>query len=638
MNIIKILTFVAISIYLATSVVVAATEDLGNGFRHHGIATSASNHRGIVATKDGEGRDIVLTWLMDHRGCYELLLLDVTTGKSEEYPIPAPTKSDAPFASILSHNNRFYTHFGSHFFEFDPAQRKFTFVQKTAPRVAMSMTEDDKGVIWSASYPKSGLVSFNPKTGEFKDYGYLYAQNWVQYPNYIAADDTGFIYIGVGNASGQIVAVNSVTGKAIPLLAEEERKQGSGAVYRDINGKVYGSSGGPQPKWMELYSGQRVDLPKPPRIEKKIIAAGRGGIFHSQFPDGKVLKEFDTINRVMLVEDTKINESKQLTFDYDSEGAYIMGMCAAPNNTMCGGTGFPMRFFCFNPKTDTWDNHKALLQFNTVTRQGDRWYTGGYGHGVLLEWNPKQPWVNTKKNDEKSNPEWLADAAPDIYRPSALLAYPDGKTLILAGTPSYGFTGGGLLFWDREKKQPTLMKHMQILPQHSTMSLTALDNGKILGGTTIAAGTGGEVKASVAELYIMDMESKTVEWHAPLLPEVTSYTSLVTAPNGLVYGFANSRIFFVFNPKVRNIIYKKDIKSELGLTNIQQGPRVFVVAPDNTIYILLEKGIAKLDTTSFAIKLVAHSPVPVGAGGDYLDGRIYFGSGSHMYSWQVPIQ
>jgi hypothetical protein len=27
--------------------------------------------------------------------------------------------------------------------------------------------------------------------------------------------------------------------------------------------------------------------------------------------------------------------------------------------------------------------------------------------------------------------------------------------------------------------------------------------------------------------------------------------------------------------------------------------------------------------------------VPIGPGGDVLDGRIYFGSGSHMYSWKV---
>ena len=95
---------------------------------------------------------------------------------------------------------------------------------------------------------------------------------------------------------------------------------------------------------------------------------------------------------------------------------------------------------------------------------------GGYGYGFLLEWDPTQPWVNTKKGED-SNPLWLAQSEPDINRPHKLLPYPDGKTLVLAGTPGYGFTGGGLLFWDREKKQATLVKHMQILPEHSTMSL-----------------------------------------------------------------------------------------------------------------------------------------------------------------------
>src|SRR5205807_6774301 len=64
----------------------AASEELGGGFRHHGVATPISNHRGTVATVDGEGHAVVLSWLRDHRGCYELLLVDVDAGKAEEYP------------------------------------------------------------------------------------------------------------------------------------------------------------------------------------------------------------------------------------------------------------------------------------------------------------------------------------------------------------------------------------------------------------------------------------------------------------------------------------------------------------------------------------------------------------------------
>ncbi len=84
--------------------------------------------------------------------------------------------------------------------------------------------------------------------------------------------------------------------------------------------------------------------------------------------------------------------------------------------------------------------------------------------------------------------------------------------------PGYGYTGGGLLFWDRSTAAGTLVRHTDILPEHSTMSLAALPGGRILGGTTTAAGTGGAKKAGEAELYVMDMATKRVEWHEAALP------------------------------------------------------------------------------------------------------------------------
>ena len=53
---------------------------------------------------------------------------------------------------------------------------------------------------------------------------------------------------------------------------------------------------------------------------------------------------------------------------------------------------------------------------------------------------------------------------------------------------------------------------------------------------------------------------------------------------------------------------------------------------------LFQAGIAEIDTAphSHEIRMLAESPIPIGPGGDYLDGRIYFGSGSHVYSWPVP--
>ena len=624
----------AVMILMAASTARCATKDLGDGFRDHGAATPVSTHRGLVATEDADGRNVVLLWLMDHRGGYAILMIDAETGKAEQIPMPVGIGGDSPFSSILATNNRFYTHYGSHFFEFDPAQRKFTFFHKTAPQMAMGMTEDDNGVIWSASYPQSGLVSYNPKTGEFKDYGHLYKQTWAQYPRYVAADDAGWIYFGIGSTASQIIAFHPATATTTPIVRDEERQHGSGQVTRDVNGKVYAHTGGAEGKWIELYKGVRTDLEEQPAIRAKSIITGSQGLFHRVFPDGKILKTLDPVEKVMVVEDPETKEEKRLTFDYTSDGAHVMGVNAAPNGTIAGGSAFPFRFFSYNPKTDQWQREPAFLQFNTVVTQGDKWYTGGYGHGFLLEWDPAQPWQDTKKG-QAGNPLWLAEANPDINRPHDLLAHPDGKTLVLAGTPGYGLTGGGLMFWDRETKQAEVIKHTHILPDHSPMSLVALPEGKLLIGTTIAAGTGGQVKAKVAELAIMDMASKQIEWHEAVLPNVYSYHDMVMAQNGMVFGIADGKRLFAFDPETRQIVMEKDIGPEFGSTTGEQQARTFVVGPDGTIYVLLRKGFAVLDPETRELQLLVESPVPVTVGGDILDGRIYFVSGSHLCSWEV---
>ncbi|MCL4691484.1 MAG: hypothetical protein KJ060_03125 [Candidatus Hydrogenedentes bacterium] len=194
------LTGILLALVLSSSAL-AATEDLGNGFLHHGVATPVSNHRGTVATVDGESDNVLLVWLFDHRGGYALLAIDAATGDSVEYPVPFPPGGDCPYASILSSNNKYYTHFNSYFCEFDPATRAFTFFEKTTPQMAMGMTEDDNGIIWSVTYPNSGVVSFNPETREFTDYGAVYDQNWKQYQRYVAADDAGWIYFGIGSTA-----------------------------------------------------------------------------------------------------------------------------------------------------------------------------------------------------------------------------------------------------------------------------------------------------------------------------------------------------------------------------------------------------------------------------------------------------
>lgn len=615
----------------------SSTKDLGNGFFDHGVASPISNHRGVVSTVDGNGNNVVLVWLFDHRGGYSLLMIDAATGKSEEFPIPFNPKQDTPYSSILSSNNKFYTHFSDHFTEFDPVKRAFTFTKATMPQMAMAMTEDDKGKIWAITYPNSGMVSFDPKTRELKDYKYVHQENWRQYQRSLVADDAGWIYIGLGIASSQILAFDPTTGIAKPMLLENERKLGNAVVYRDQNGKVYGQAlGSIDNEWYEFYKGEGKKIGQYTNRKPKKIITDSQNLFYRNFPDGTILKDLDLVNRILITENPKTKELKKVTLNYSSDGAIVMGIGTAPDGTIVGGTAFPMRFFNYDLKKDKWVNRAALGQFNALVNQNRKVYFGVYAGGHLIEWDPYKPWAATKLNDKDSNPLLLTTVSPTIIRPYRIIAHPDGKTIIMGGTPEYGATGGGLLFYDNAAKTRVLLTDSDVVKDQTSMSLVPLPNGKLLGGTTTSPGSGGEKKAKESLLYIMDMESKKIEWQEVLFPGVQEYSEMIMTPEGLVYGITDKQNFFVFDPTQKKVIYTKNISEEFGPTTAEQSPRIFVKGPKGKLYILFGKGaIVQVMPKTYEMKLIAASPAPIKAGGDYAHGRIFFVSGSHLMSYKL---
>jgi len=612
--------------------------ELSKTLTDHGVAVPFSTHRGIVATKGENGQNVVCVWLYDHRGCYGLLYINIDTGKSETFDIPFNREGEAPYASILSSKNRFYSHFGSYFVEFDPEKKSYTFFKKTYPKMAMSMTEDDNGNIWSVTYPDSGLVSYNPKTGEFFDYGSLKKENWAQYPRYIAFDDKNWVYVGIGYTRSNIIAFNPQTKQIKYMLEENERQQGGASLFRATDGKVYGLPfSGKKDNWYEFYNGEKKKIGLlPSEIKQKIYISGSQGLFHRVFPDGKIIKNLDLTERILIIEELKTKEEIKIKFDYRTEGAHIMGITVSPDETICGGTAFPFYFFKYDPKTDNWTRYPCYGQWNTIDTGDRKVFVGGYTGGFLLEYDPFLPWKGTIKNDENSNPKYITESSPDINRPHDLLPYDNGKILILAGTPDYGYTGGGLLFWNRETKTKTLIKHTDILPFHSTMSIIPLKNNRILCGTTTLPGTGGEKKVNLAELYIMDVNTKKVIWHSPVLEGVENYNDLFyDEEKKLVYGFADQKIFFVFDPEEKKIIFKYDTYKDFGPSVSAQGSKIFVPAPEKELYILFRNLIAKLDRENFKIIPIVKVP-NISNGGGYLDGKIYFISSSHLYSFMIP--
>lgn len=613
-----------------------AQKDLGNGFYDHGTTSRAAYRRGVVTTADANGRNIILSWLFDHRGAYTLLLLDAETGEAEHFDPPFPNGRDAPFASIISKSHKYYTLFNGYFSEFDPIKKQFTAVKKTSPRLAMSMIEDAEGNIWATTYPKTGLIKFSPQTGEIKDYGFLYAQNWAQYPRHLAADNNGWIYIGIGTTRSQIIAFNTKTEKSLPLLAENERQVGTAYLYRGTDGRVFAKTNNAENlPWMILDNGTITDKKNINPATPEYTRSGDQGFIHKTFPNGDVLDYIHFTDRYFTIQPKKGGAKRTVKFDYETEGSWSLGVTTGPDGKLYGGTAFPMQMYSFDPANGSFKTFSEYSQLNTMTAFNGFIYSGGYPRGDLIQYDPSKPWINPSGKPSNSNPAYLFNGNPVINRPHRIKGLSDKKTIVLSGTPAYGHTGGGLLIWNTETKKGTLLKDSAVVVNQSTMSITEIPGNKMLGGTTIAAGTGGEVKASKAALYIMDVASKKVIWQDAPIAHARVYTDLCLGNNGMVYGFVNSNDFFVFDPNTKQVLFTKNITSNFGQTTGEQSPRVFLKDPKGNIYILFRQKIARINQQSHEIELIKKSPVAITAGGDFLNGKIYFLSESHLFSYHI---
>jgi hypothetical protein len=196
-------------------------------------------------------------------------------------------------------------------------------------------------------------------------------------------------------------------------------------------------------------------------------------------------------------------------------------------------------------------------------------------------------------------------------------------------------TGGGLQIYDMDTQTSEVLTHEQLLPQHSTFSLTALADGTIVGGTTIAAGTGGPSKAEQAELYLFDLAERKVVFHDAIIEGATEIRDIIAAPDDRVFGFTGGGTFFVFDPSSRRVTHREDLSAYGPLGGVQ-GPRVLTFDDDGNLLVLFSEAIVRIDPTDYRHEKLTDLPVKAGAGPMLHRGRLYFTSDSHIWSWRMP--
>jgi hypothetical protein len=263
-----------------------------------------------------------------------------------------------------------------------------------------------------------------------------------------------------------------------------------------------------------------------------------------------------------------------------------------------------------------------------MSSQGQYLAAASYSHGIFHVYDTSRPFNGGYGS--APNPYEVAQWHEDICRPRATLAHPDGHTVLMAGYAGYGLVGGGLGFYDLEAEKASIITHEDLIPYHSTIALDVLPDGTVVGGTTVGAPGGGHVVATEAVLYLFDWETKKVAFQVCPVSGASAVIALQVAPSGLVHGLTSGAELFVFDPQKREVIHTAELEEHGGV------PRdALLLGPNGDVYAQMSGAILRFDPETFEPTVVADPPVGINVGGPLVDGRMYFGSSSHLWSYEL---
>jgi hypothetical protein len=622
--------------------------DGGGQLEYHGIAAPVLRSRGAAAMAGADGERLIVVQLMEDRGC---LVINVENGSTARVRPPFETW-DSPYAFHRSEENRLYTAFGGHFLEFDPETMDYTFTRRVDSQAAMSIIEGSDGRIYAAFYPDSRVIAFDPSSRQIQDYGRVKNVDWQQYVRSMVEGADGWIYMGIGNVYGAIAALNPVTGEKKVYPDPKGEQAGAARLrYGLRDGRVYGMYASDKNTWFQLEDGLMTQIDALPGPTRPAAPPDQESI-ESGFQDGSELALLDLPERFALIGKPD-GSSIPLNFDYPvKKGPDVYSTVAGPGGKIYGSTGHPLRIYQFNPEDGSFEHHGVEGMnghWNAITRMGDMLYGAQYGPAIFWRYDPERPWRPESPSDP--NPQRLVVMSPEIGRPHAIVGLPSADKVVVAGTPGYGRTGGGLMVFDASNSERSIISHEALIPTHSTTSLAALDHQRLVGGTTRRPGTGGVEAVTDAQIYIFDLNTEVVEWADRPLESAYEISDLLVGGDGLVHGLATldepngAAHSFVFDPTEKRVLSHTPIPESLGGLALSQSKRMMVLAGDGSVYGLFSKGIGRLsaDSSSFEpVFLFSESEEwPSGAAPwghcELLDGKLYFSVGSKIWSYRLPL-
>jgi hypothetical protein len=541
----------------------------------------------------------------------DIVAIDPESGAHQVFTSPVKSEPGA-WAMIVGPDNNLYvgTLPNAHILRLDPASGRFTDLGRPSEteQYIWQFAQGTDRRLYGCTYPSCKLVRFDPASGRMEDLGRVDPKQ--QYARSVAADDAGFVYVGVGTSEAHLVAYEIATGKQEDLLPAELHDTGTASVQQGADGAVYGSAGGRQ---FRLRGGRAEEM-----ASDALAADAARPASTLRLRDGRHLAMEENTLRVTH---GATHESVTREVAYEGKETNIFRLGIGPDGMLYGSTAMPIHFFRVDPKSGDLARLGRLGggEYYSFLRHGDALLGAAYsGDAPLMIYRPERPFrPGTAATD---NPRLVHfDGEDSGWRPQAMIAGPGGKVYIGA-VAGYGKLGGPLAVFDPETLRVECFHH--VVRDQSVVSL-AVAGDLLAEGTTIGGGGGSFPTAQEAVLFLWDPARKEKIFETAPIPGATEITGLTTA-RGKVFGVAGGKELFVFDPSARKVIHRARLPFSGVLYN------AVAPGPGGRLWGLSPEGVFSIDPDSHAARLEGAYRERVTAGFAIEGDTLHFAAGARI--------
>ncbi len=530
-----------------------------------------------------------------------LLTLDPRTGKGAQ--IDFTDCPGHPWGIWWASNKKLYLSFGGGEGDvilcYNPADGSLENLGHAtdSEQVVWTLWEAPDGKLYGGTYPNAKLVTIDLQTHEITDLGRISPDQ--PYIRTVACEGD-YIYCNAGPSKPAVWAYNIRTGEKTQMLPDRFREQaGWGNARNHSDGHVYVIIGeekfrldgtqfepvttcpGPVPEAYQGYADQmRLKLRDGTTIRQD-VQSGPDRRYFLDLPDGTM---------------------ETVPFDYAGTANILWSLVNGPDGRIYGSTHSPITLFAHDPATGETEVLGDPIHAHGQI-YGKRWHDGklymaAYGRSTVTVYDPGRPW--SFGAEPERNPRYLGSC--QIGRPSAMVAAPDGRHLLIGGVPGYGSVGGVLTIL--EPQEPSIEVLEEIVDTHSIYSMVTIPNTDLVClGTTCRGGSASETQQSDARLVLWDHARRETVFQTEPVPGEATIEQLIYAAGKVFAITRDNGHLVVFDPATRTVLHT----AELGF-----GPGVLFGLghrdADGMVYAISGTSLLRIDPATYAIERVAAHP------------------------------